>query len=60
VKARKGDDEDDEDDAPAAGTDDAIVTAVLRSGTWLRGVEERAPGVLSAWVEHSGRYVGVE
>ncbi len=58
-KAKKSDDDDD-DDEPAPADDDSIVTAVLRSGTWLRGVEERTPNVLSAWVEHSGRYVGVE
>ncbi|HEY2368889.1 MAG TPA: hypothetical protein VGH87_20980, partial [Polyangiaceae bacterium] len=57
-KAKKSDDDD--DDEPAPPDDDSIVTAVLRSGTWLRGVEERSPNVLSAWVEHSGRYVGVE
>ncbi len=59
VKAKRADDDDDDDDRPAPD-DDAIVNAVLRSGTWLRGVEERTPGMLSAWVEHSGRYVGVE
>jgi hypothetical protein len=58
-KLKKSSDDDD-DDEPTPPDDDSIVTAVLRSGTWLRGVEERSPGVLSAWVEHSGRYVGVE
>ncbi len=57
---KKSDDDDDDDDEHASPDDDAITTAVLRSGTWLRGVEERTPGVLSAWVEHSGHYVGVE
>jgi hypothetical protein len=58
----KGKDEDDDesDDDDSQPDDQAVVTAVLRSGTWLRGVEERTPGVLSAWVAHSGRYVGVE
>ncbi len=61
AKARKkSDDDDDDDDERASPDDDAITTAVLRSGTWLRGVEERTPGVLSVWVEHSGHYVGVE
>ncbi len=58
-KAKRDDDDDDDDERPPPD-DDAIVNAVLRSGTWLRGVEERTPGVLSVWVEHSGRYVGVE
>jgi hypothetical protein len=58
--AKKHDDDDDDDDDHEGPDDDAITTAVLRSGTWLRGVEERTPGVLSAWVEHSGHYVGVE
>ncbi len=58
-RAHKRDDDDDDDDERAPD-DASVVTAVLRSGTWLRGVEERTPGVLSAWVEHSGRYVGVE
>jgi hypothetical protein len=57
---RKHDDDDDDDDERGSTDENTIVTAVLRSGTWLRGVEERTPGVLSAWVEHSGRYVGVE
>ena len=60
AKKKHDDDDDDDDDDRAEPDDDAITTAVLRSGTWLRGVEERAPGVLSAWVEHSGHYVGVE
>ncbi len=59
-KARKRDDDEEDDEDHAAPDDGTIVIAVLRSGTWLRGVEERTPGVLSAWVEHSGRYVGVE
>jgi hypothetical protein len=58
AKGRDDDDEDDGGDAPE--DDERIVRAVLGAGTWLRGVEERTPGVLSAWVAHSGRYVGVE
>ncbi len=57
---RRHDDDDEEEDEHGPSDENSIVTAVLRSGTWLRGVEERSPGVLSAWVEHSGRYVGVE
>ncbi len=60
TQARKRDDDDDDDDERTTPDDDSIMTALLRSGTWLRGVEERTPGVLSAWVEHSGHYVGVE
>jgi len=53
-------DDDDDDDSETAPDDEQVVRAVLRSGTWLRGIEERTPGILSAWVAHSGRYVGVE
>ena len=55
-----GDQDGDADDQAPAADEGAVLTAVLRSGTWLRGFEERRPGVLSGWVEHSGTYVGVE
>jgi hypothetical protein len=60
VKTTRRNDDDEEDEERSEPDDETIVTAVLRSGTWLRGVQERTPNVLSAWVEHSGRYVGVE
>ena len=62
ARARRDDDDEDdvEDDAATQPDDESRVVAVLRSGTWLRGIEERTPGTLSAWVAHSGRYLGVE
>ena len=51
-------------DAPAEDSEDALsaeqLDQVLRSGTWLEGFEERAPGVLSGWAELSGTLLGID
>ncbi|HEY1959511.1 MAG TPA: hypothetical protein VGH28_28060 [Polyangiaceae bacterium] len=56
----KPDEDDEADDTTPDVDDESRVAAVLRSGTWMQGIEERTPGTLSAWVAHSGRYIGLE
>jgi hypothetical protein len=51
-------------DPPAEDNEDALsaeqLDQVLRSGTWLEGFEERAPGILSGWAELSGTLLGID